>query len=217
MKVQISQEELIKMVFADPLTITSSDEKIGYCSLRLLRRDIMHCLCITPTGNTELAIWPAAMAICAGIDLLGYYVKTNGFQERAFDADPEAFIDYCKKYDIVKTHEDAVTLYSFRCSLMHKYSLYNIYDEKTYVFTVAYRKKRTALISHNQGTNEYWINLYILYKKFEESINHCHQAVITSSGLKNSVSSKIAYLGIIGWDNSNIGSSGSYVKSVIVK
>jgi hypothetical protein len=213
----MSQEEIINKVFQNPLTITEDDEKKGNCSLCLLRRDIMRCLCINTPNNKEESIWPAAMAICAGIDLLGYYLKTNNIEGREFDPDPDAFKEYCNKFNIVKTLEDATTLYSFRCGLMHKYSINNVYENKKYIFTLDYRKKKTQLIVHKDGTDDYWINLYVLYKKFEESINIYKQALVTTIGLKDAITQKIVILGLVGWDSSNIGTSGSYVKSVIIK
>jgi hypothetical protein len=102
------------LFFEDPTVNRSPPGDYGI--LYLLRRDITRCM-----DNSIL--WPAAMAIMAGIDLLAKF-ETGDDRPGSVSERFKAFI---KQYFAIST-SDAETIYQLRNSLLHSFGLY---DQRT--------------------------------------------------------------------------------------
>jgi hypothetical protein len=142
-----------------------------YGLLHLLRRDIIQCLGRDPTSGAKLvhrALWPAAMGILAGIDLLAKYLAGKD--------DPggvgSRYRDYLNRYCQPLGPDDAETLYQFRNALIHSFGLYSESKRKSkikcYHFGMSFLSR--TLITH-EGKDGYTIDLCVLHKRFKDSIS----------------------------------------------
>jgi hypothetical protein len=152
------------LFFEPPTTHRPPPDRYGL--LHLLRRDVIQCLGRDPTSNAELehrALWPAAIGILAGIDLLAkYFAGTDrgGVRSR--------YRDYLNKYCQPLGLDAAETLYQFRNALIHSFGLYSESRNKVYHFGMSFRGR--TLIT--QGAKDcYSINLFVLHERFEQSIS----------------------------------------------
>ena len=171
-----------------------------YSHLHLARRHINICLCIDPAPpiHTFQAIWPAAMAILAGIDLLSLY-RFGGSK-----SSNKKFIEFCEKYLDLKW-DDGETIYMFRNALIHTYGLYSVNEinsssnyNNTYKFKVVYDESINWLIEPSTSvTGTYCINLHELYKKFESAIYKYHSDVKIVPICMQNFEDKFDELGII--------------------
>ena len=144
------------------------DNRVKFSNLYLLRRDISTCFGFDPTSGEKIkfnALWPGAMSILAGIDLLSkyYYGKDDGGVGKRFKG-------YFDKYI---NEDDSKIIYLFRNSLLHSFGLYSYeLDKKTkkrieFYFKTGHGEK---LVSKN-NKNLYLIDIYILWQEFEKSID----------------------------------------------
>ena len=104
-------EEQIELFFFDPLKIQKPNK---YGVLHLLRRDIYSCLgySFEPLKKErESIIWPAAMTIFAGIDLLAKFYDGDDLGSVG-----TRFKKYCKEY-IEK--DNAEIIWKLRNSMLH--------------------------------------------------------------------------------------------------
>ena len=110
------------LFFEPPRTHRRQPSRYGL--IHLLRRDVIQCLGRDPTSNAELkhrALWPAAMGILAGIDLLAkYFAGTD--QSRGVGS---RYRNYLNRYCQPLGPDDAETLYQFRNALIHSFGLYS--------------------------------------------------------------------------------------------
>ena len=117
-------ENDIALFFQDPTTEPGTPGKLGV--LYLLRRDIRECVTIE-----KKILWPATMAILAGIDLLGkfYAGEDGGGVGLRF----RSFVD---KYFQPISDDDAETIYQLRNALLHSFGLYSKSTTNTYYFSL---------------------------------------------------------------------------------
>ena len=99
------------LFFEDPTVNRSPPGDYGI--LYLLRRDITRCMDYS-------ILWPAAMAIMAGIDLLAKFETGDDSLGRVAGR----FKAFIKQYFAINT-SDAETIYQLRNSLLHSFGLYD--------------------------------------------------------------------------------------------
>lgn len=159
-----------------------------HSQLYLLRRDIDTCFGTNPNTGYQLnpidkvthnkiyckAIWPGAMCILAGIDLLGKFLtgsdKSFGSRE---DSGKWRFENFAKRYIDVSDSESSI-LYQLRNSLLHSFGLYSEEVDKkgnvktTYNFIVS--QGFPYFIKHIE--NDYFqVDVQILREKFSMAID----------------------------------------------
>ena len=161
------KQEDLDIFFLSPRTDPKSLERMGV--LYLLRRDIDLCMGFDPnTGNEKgdigcRALWPGAMAIMAGVDLLAKFFA--GSDEGSVGTRFRAFLNCCS--DVAA--EDSKVVYQLRNSLLHSFGLYSE-DKKTgkvYRFFLT-ETGSNPLVSPKPG-NRYDIDLRVLHREFGES------------------------------------------------
>lgn len=138
-----------------------------YGTLYLLRRDIYRCMGYdvdTSIKKSEAIIWPGAMTVLAGIDLLGKFYAGSDERNKV----SERFIAFYGEYI---DDENAEIIYQLRNSLLHSFGLLSKSKNKTYRFRVgASRDNLVKLLSESFNEIYYQIDLYTLWDKFEEGI-----------------------------------------------
>ena len=160
-----------KLFFEDPSTVRRPPNDFGI--LYLLRRDIFQCMGIDPDTkrkNNDGIIWPGAMAILAGIDLLGKFYAGSD-QTGKVGARFKKFVD--QYFDgILPTDKDVI--YQLRNSLLHSFGLYSATSSQVYRFKLV--QNFHTFISHTPP-DEYLIDVCELHKQFENSVEQYRTAV----------------------------------------
>jgi hypothetical protein len=166
------------LFFEPPTTHRPPPDRYGL--LHLLRRDVIQCLGRDPTSNAKLehrALWPAAMGILAGIDLLAkYFAGTDqgGVGSR--------YCEYLKRYCQPLGPDDAETLYQFRNALMHSFGLYSK-SRTGRVYRFGMSLCGSTLIKQGQK-NDYVINLFVLHERFEQSVSRFQSDLDANTNLQ---------------------------------
>ena len=154
----------IDLFFKDPETKPVIPGRFGI--LYLLRRDIRNCIV------NRQALWPGAMAVLAGIDLLGKFYAgddSSGQVEKRFK-------DFIKKYFQQIRQDDATTIYHLRNALLHSFGLYSEVKRKgrvckVYHFALVAANETGPLVKvHPQDADYYLVDLLALYTKFEDAV-----------------------------------------------
>lgn len=197
-----SINEKINLFFSKPTSVPPHPTE--FSPLHLLRRHVNICLCIDPSppDHNYQAIWPGAMAVLAGIDLLGAYYsgKIKGTNK--------TFMDFCEKF-LGLNNDDSEIIYMLRCAFIHTYGLITTNEirrsvnyRKTYRFKVFYEEDKSWLIITNidtLGREIYCINLHELYIKFESSVDKFCDCVKAEAVYANNFEKVYDQLGIIAY------------------
>lgn len=143
------------LFFESPRTEPRPPGQFGI--LHLLRRDIDQCM-------STKALWPAAMLVLAGVDLLGKFFAGNdasGVGER-FDA-------FLKQYFTMTNPADRNVIYHLRNSLLHSFGLYS-QDRagKKYYFVVT--PSETGPLVSSAPQDRYIVHLPVLHHEFENAV-----------------------------------------------
>ena len=178
----------IETFFFDPKTSIQPPNNFGV--LYLLRRDVYRCLGYstnTWTIDRESIIWPGAMTVLAGIDLLGKFYKgedsRNGVGPR--------FKDYYVKY-IDSQNSDII--FQLRNSLIHSFGLLSKTKTKTYSFSVSANRDR--LVEQYSETS-YKIDLFTLWDRFEESVEKYKIDLMNNDLLKTKFEAMYKFYGAV--------------------
>jgi hypothetical protein len=147
-----------------------------YSTLHLLRQDIIYCF------NQGSAIWPATMAIFAGIDLLAKYYKGD---DRGGVA--ERFKKFIEDYLYLSEQSDRDVIWQLRNSMLHSFGLYS--EDRKDGKVKAYKFKLVRYTSRliQEGDTEqieirtekypltyYTVDVSILQQEFERGIRQYH-------------------------------------------
>ncbi|VTR95233.1 unnamed protein product [Gemmata massiliana] len=147
--------------------------------LYLLRRDIYQCMGRDPDSGNEYvfteegtgknlntrALWPGAMTIMAGIDLLAKFFTGDDKPGKA----GERFNCFLKEYFPKLDEEHRIPLYKLRNSLMHAFGLYSEDKDEQYKFSLSFRESQRLVTSLR--ADEYNVDLEQLRLQFEEAVN----------------------------------------------
>jgi hypothetical protein len=161
----------IGLFFEDPSVYHKPPRRYGV--LYLLRRDIRTCLDIGPDAGARThckALWPGAMAIMAGIDLLAKFLAGNDDRRKS----TWRFKGFIEEYFKSISPDDAETIYQLRNALLHSFGLYSEYKDKVYKFVLT--AGRGPLVQE-QADDKYWIDILTLYDRFEMAIEGYHAAL----------------------------------------
>ena len=154
------------LFFEDPGNDPNLPRENRYGILYLLRRDIYNCFGWDPTEECKIChktLWPGAMAILAGIDLLAKFYKGNDKHRRV----GRRYRGFVSKYFELDLKEDKETIYQLRNSLIHSFGLYSETGEKKYRFVLT-EGGDTFVQMDSDG--RYQVDLIVLHWKFEEAI-----------------------------------------------
>lgn len=153
------------------------DSKSGiHSTLYLLRRDTSMCFGYDPNNNQKInfeALFPATMAVMAGIDLVAKFLYSDKTSVR------KRFKDYVFKYIDITFSEE---LFQLRNSIVHSFGLYSEGKEgKIYHFVLA---KGIEKLIQQATPSTYYIDIELLWKQFEKSILLYQKELVTSLDLQ---------------------------------
>lgn len=177
----------IALFFRNP---NDFEDKIGvHSTLYLLRRDASLCFGYDPNNNHKIhfeALFPAAMAVLAGIDLVAKFVyrDSSGVGKR--------YKDYVFKYIDKEFKEE---LYQLRNALLHSFGLYSETKVKVYHFIL---KRRVGKLIEPISDKSYLVDIEFLWRQFEASIEAYHKELVTSADLQQIFSEMFPKYGLIG-------------------
>ena len=182
----------IRLFFEDP-TIYYPPPRT-YSVLYLLRRDIRTCLGIDPNTGAMMgmqALWPGAMALLAGVDLLGKFLAgTDKVGETG-----ERFRKFLQRYFQLASEEDAEIIYQLRNALLHSFGLYSkTRRNREYRFVLVGDKR--PLVQSLEG-NHYLISVFALYERFERAVGAYRADLKSDDVLRRNFSAMFPYYGSI--------------------
>lgn len=182
-KVKSTFDRKMEFFFQDPniyLEVNKSS------ILHLLRRDVYSCMGYTKVNdkdhklikddNINPIIWPGAMAVLAGIDLLSKFYAGSDNQGHV----GSRFKTYCEKYI---DSDNAEVIYQLRNSLLHSFGLFSKTKTATYYFQVSSCRSELVTLLPNIRPN-YNIDLCTLWDKFEQSIEKYKEDIEKDDSLK---------------------------------
>lgn len=136
--------------------------------LNRLRHDIFLCMGIDPSTQQTIphaTLWPGAMAILAGIDLLAKFYdgsdQTTGVGPR--------FRKFVGKYFKPLSPTDQETVYQLRNSLLHSFGLYSETRKgQKYHFVLGQNLGQFISSPH---TDVYVVDIRELHRRFESAVS----------------------------------------------
>jgi len=154
------------------------DSRVGiHSTLYLLRRDTSLCFGYDPNTNQKIgfeALFPATMAVMAGIDLVAKFLYADKKNEVS-----RRFTDYVAKYIDANFTEE---LFQLRNSIVHSFGLYSE-GKRGKIYYFALTRGIGKLILQASEKN-YYVDIELLWKKFENSIELYWQELSASSDLQ---------------------------------
>ncbi|MDP3665244.1 MAG: hypothetical protein Q8R50_01080 [Sediminibacterium sp.] len=148
-----------------------------HSTLYLLRRDTSMCFGYDPNNNQKInfeALFPATMAVMAGIDLVAKFLYADTKNEVS-----KRFTDYVVKYIDKNFSEE---LFQLRNSIVHSFGLYSEgKGGKIYHFILT---RGIGKLIQKVNEKTYYVDIEILWNKFEESIELYQQELSNSTDLQ---------------------------------
>jgi hypothetical protein len=180
------------LFFADPANVPANNGTFGV--LYLLRRDVRLCLGVDPATGARIhnpVVWPGAMAVLAGTDLLAKFYAGSD----AKGGVTTRFQNFVRNFFHPLSPGDDVTLYQLRNSLLHSFGLYSQTPAQTYHFHVT-AIGNVPLIQHTPPV-DYQIDLLELYNRFEQAITNYSTALEAQQQLQTKFLAMFANYGAI--------------------
>lgn len=159
------------MFFRDPLEEPILPGTFG--SLYLLRRDLNDMRKLAPNE----ALWPRAMVIFAGIDLLAKFWENNDMSYGEIGKRFRRFVAHFMTKDNSESSDQNYAFWNCRNSVLHSFGWYSEGGGKVYRFTLT-RDLGNWLIQQDSTNLELWsLNLVQLEKLFEDAISAFEKAI----------------------------------------
>ena len=186
-----SVNTLIDSFFENP---NKNMRLIGQFSvLYLLRRDILICFGLNPDDNKRVeyrALWPGAMGVLAGIDLLGKFFAGE-------DSIGKVGIRFCEfikqNFDSVSSRDEEI-IYQLRNSMLHSFGLYSKGKGGEFRFSLTAANNPLVI---RLGGNNYQIDIFTLYNDFEKAINKYENDLRKKKDLQSKFQNMIEYYGFV--------------------
>ncbi|MDY3558115.1 hypothetical protein R5W23_000836 [Gemmata sp. JC673] len=148
--------------------------------LYLVRRDALQCLGVDPDTRTHgqhaPVLFPGAMTIMAGIDLLA---KFHAGTDQGAGGVGARFTGFLKAYLDERTEEECEAIYQLRNALLHSFGLYSKAKGQTYKFVLNNDWSGALIVRHPQAREFWGVSLGVLLQSFESSIER-YQADLDS-------------------------------------
>ena len=204
-----SDIQKIDVFFRDP----ESPKEETYSSLYKLRSDLYRCL-FSQNSDGEPLLWPAAMLMLAGIDLMSSFYSGNPIAQRLCNI-RQRYTLFCSDCFAL---EDQVTdpdvLWNFRCALLHDYSIVaqQINSISKRRLGLCFEIGNPQLFFKNNPSFDYLLNVSSFYNKFKEAINKFEGKVRNNiDDHKTNFLVMSDYMGVIGFDSMSPITSASLV------
>lgn len=134
-----------------------------------MRRDIDQCMGIDPTTGQpsgSSVLWPGAMTMLAGIDLLAKFLA--GSDDTSPGKPGERYRNFLGKYFTNLSQSDRDVIYQLRNALLHSFGLYSKGNGKVYRFVLDCGC--TGPIVSHMHPDRYGIDLCVLHQEFERAV-----------------------------------------------
>lgn len=141
-----------------------------FSTLYLLRRDTQRCL-------AQEILWPGAMCVMAGIDLLGKF-----FDGRDSGGSGRRFRGFVSRYFHLTT-PDAEALYQLRNALLHSFGLFSAARTGSYGFQLRAEGNHARIVEH-LPRSVVKIDLLSLWHGFEAAVNEYRNDLQTDRKLQ---------------------------------
>jgi hypothetical protein len=158
----------VELFFKDPGIGPSPPDEFG--TLYLLRRDIKSCM-------DAKILWPGAMCIMAGIDLLGKCLDGKDSPREA----GKRFCSFVEKYFYLAPSQ-AEALYQLRNSLLHSFGL--ISNARSANFRFQLRASGSQILIAPLPSNLFSVDLICLQDGFEKAVGDYHRDLIGDAELQ---------------------------------
>jgi len=169
----------VNLFFENPAVYHTPPRR--YSVLYLLRRDISTCMGVDPSSGKPIgfqALFPAAMAVLAGIDLLGKFLAGSDKPREV----GSRFRRFIARYFRDISPADAEVIYQLRNALLHSFGLYSESKGKVYRFILVIAGKSLV---QSLGNDTYLVDIRVLYDKFETAIAS-YRADLAADGMLQS-------------------------------
>jgi hypothetical protein len=141
-----------------------------FSTLYLLRRDTESCL-------AHEILWPGAMCVMAGIDLLGKF-----FDGRDSGGSGRRFCAFVRRY-LHLTTPDAEALYQLRNALLHSFGLFSAARTGGYRFQLRAEGNHARIVEH-LPTGVVTVDLICLREGFDAAVNEYRNDLQTDPMLR---------------------------------
>ena len=165
--------------FKDPRIGPSPPDDFG--TLYLLRRDIKSCM-------DAKILWPGAMCIMAGIDLLGKCLDGNDSP----GGTGKRFCNFAVKYFHLPSSQ-AQPLYQLRNALLHSFGL--ISNAKSVHCRFQLQAAGSSILMSLLAPNCFRVDLICLHDKFESAVIEYHRDLLVDTKLQKHFSSMFPIYG----------------------
>ncbi len=183
----------IDLFFEDPAILRRPPGR--YSVLYLLRRDINTCMGIDPDRPNCQALWPGAMAIFAGIDLLGKFLA--GDDSFRSGKSSTRFKNFVRTYFQAVSQENAAIIYQLRNSLLHSFGLYSMDSQgNEYIFTLIDSQTQGPLV-RDLGSGHYLVDIRTLHNLFETAITNYEADLKKDSSLQDNFAAMFPKYGVV--------------------
>lgn len=177
----------IELFFKNPRDFDGKQAR--YSTLYLLRRDVDLCFGNDPNTGKQVgfsALFPGAMAILAGIDLVAKFIygdEQSGVSRR--------YKDYIFNYIDGEFNEE---LYQLRNALLHSFGLYSKKGEEIYRFVLV---RRTGRLINRLSEEGYQVNIDLLNFQFEKSLEVYREQLMASEQMQSRFDEMFPKYGLI--------------------
>ena len=183
-------EQCAELCFRDPCEPRTQPGTLAY--LYVLRQDISWCLghdAVSGQYNPLPTLWPGAMAILAGVDLLGKYRAGNDDREKV----GQRFKDFLRDYFPLDA-DDCETLYQLRNALLHSFGLYSRNRNREYLFQLV-PGGFSLLTEIEPGL--YQVDIAALHQTFEQAVTRYREDVEGSQELQGRLATMFQHYGVM--------------------
>jgi hypothetical protein len=187
-------EQCAESCFRDPGEPRTATGTHAY--LYALRQDIAWCLgrdVVSGRVNPRPALWPGAMAILAGIDLLGEYQAGNDDSSEV----GRRFKAFLQDYFLLDT-DSSETVYQLRNALLHSFGLYSKKRTREYVFQIVHCG--LGLLAEIEP-GLYQVDIGALHRAFEQAIARYREDVEKSPALQERLARMFQHYGVMVTDH----------------
>ena len=180
-------------IFFEPPN-TRPNQKGTFGVLHLLRKDIYLCMGYDPVNRQKTShstLWPGAMAVLAGIDLLAKFFAGS---DQSGQVGPR-FRAFIHKYFTPISQGDEDVLYQLRNALLHSFGLYSNNKGKEYFFLLSMNPANPLIKQAQQ--DRYIVDLYKLHESFEKAVKAYQTEIDSDKNLQTNFLSMFPHYGAI--------------------
>lgn len=133
----------------------------------------------TGTTISDKALWPGAMAVLAGIDLLAKFFAGSDDAGKVGDR----FNKFLERFFSIANQADRDAIWQLRNSLLHSFGLYSK-DKNNKVYRFFLSATGTGHLVSQKPPDKYYVDLSVLHREFEKAIETYRSELDRDVGLQ---------------------------------